>query len=237
MLDMSQNKTIVPGVDYNSYDEANADSLYGSMYSRSADDDKRTFVPGVGSHPSMPPVGVLGHQIQTVPVSREGETRQIKLQERVVVGVLFSVSRGLLGEIFPLYLGRNIIGQTPNSDITLCERTVSPAHAILHTKKSEHGCEAEITDFNSVFGTRVNDEDARYDTLPVKENDVITIGAHYKFVVKFFDVEQCGMGEEPDFEDVADNIHANTQNASDVSNDFYRPSAKENEDSSRTVIY
>lgn len=234
---MSQNKTVIPGVDYNSYDEANAESLYGNMYSRSTDDDKRTFVPDVSSQPSASPVGVLGHNIQAATNGIGGSTRQITLQERVVVGVLFSVSRGLLGEIFPLYLGRNIIGQTANSDVTLSERTVSPAHAILHTKKSEHGYEAEITDFNSVFGTRVNEEDARYDTLPVKENDIITIGSHYKFVVKFFDIEQHGMTEDADFDDTGDNTHANTQNNSDISNDFYRPSSKENEDSSRTVIY
>lgn len=237
---MSQNKTIVPGVDYNSYDEANGDSLYGSMYSRSADDDKRTFVPGVGSNPSVPstsPVGVQGHSIQTAVDNNVKSLRQITLQERVVVGILFSVSRGLLGEIFPLYLGRNIIGQAQNGDVTLCERTVSPAHALLHIKKSEHGYEAEITDFNSSYGTRVNEEDARYDTLPVKENDIIAIGAHYKFIVKFFGIEHTDMAEDPDFDDTSDNAHANIQNSPDVSNDFYRPSAKENEDSSRTVIY
>ena len=234
---MSQNKTIIPGVDYNSFDEANAESLYGSMYSRSADDEKRTFVPGVGSQPPTPPVGVLGHSIQTKTVSSDGISRQISLQDRVVVGVLFSISRGLLGEIFPLYLGRNIIGQSSNSDVMLSERTVSPAHAMLYVKKSDHGYETEITDFNSTYGTRVNEEDARYDILSVKENDIITIGIHYKLIVKFFDIEQKGMTEENDFEDTSDNTHANTQNNSDVSNDFYRPSAKENEDSSRTVIY
>ena len=34
---MSQNKTIVPGVDYNNYDTGDADSVYGSLYSRSGD--------------------------------------------------------------------------------------------------------------------------------------------------------------------------------------------------------
>lgn len=232
---MSQNKTIIPGADYNSYNDAADESLYGNMYSRSAGDDKRTFVPGVNSHQVATPVGVIGHGIPSV---TEGKARQITLQERVVVGVLFSVSRGLLGELFPLYLGKNIIGQTPNCDVVLSERTVSPAHAILHVKKSEQGYEANITDYNSMYGTRVNEENAIYDTLSVKENDIIGIGAHYKFIIKFFETGLNGMVEEEEFEEIGDsNSYGPDQNAPDVSNDFYRPSAKENEDSSRTVIY
>lgn len=234
---MSQNKTIIPGVDYKSFNEAESESLYDSMYSRAVEDDKRTFVPGVGNQPSTPPVGVIGHSIPVAPVSNGETARQVNLQERVIVGVLFSVSRGLLGEIFPLYLGRNIIGQTLNSDVALRERTVSPAHALLHIKKSGQGYEAEITDFNSSFGTRVNEEDARYDKLPVKENDIISVGAHYKFIVKFFDIEQKGMTEDADFDDTSESTHVVTHNDSDVSNDFYRPSVKDTEDSARTVIY
>ncbi len=231
---MSQNKTIIPGVDYNSYNEPVDESLYGNMYTRSSNDDKRTFVPGVSSQPVTNPVGVIGHNIQP---ATEGK-RQITLQDRVVVGVLFSISRGLLGELFPLYLGKNIIGQTPNSDVPLCERTISPAHAILHIKKSENGYEAKITDFNSAYGTMVNGESVRDDTLPVKENDIIAIGAHYKLIIKFFETEQNGLVEEVDFDEISNNNNYGTyQNDSAFSNDFYRPSARENEDSSRTVIY
>ena len=131
---MSQNKTIVPGVDYDNLGSTELDdSLYGSLYSRSEASDNRTYIPDVSK-----PSGGLGQEVKPLlePSWGQGEgTRQVSLQNRVVVGVLFSISHGLLGEIFPLYLGRNVIGQTANCDICLKEMTVSSEHAILYIRK------------------------------------------------------------------------------------------------------
>ena len=45
---MSQNKTIVPGVDYENLGNTELDdSLYGSLYSRSEASDNRTYIPDV----------------------------------------------------------------------------------------------------------------------------------------------------------------------------------------------
>lgn len=233
---MSQNKTIVPGVNYNNYDTGDADSVYGSLYSRSEDDNQRTFVPGVNKQPL--PTPAKGSVISNIPqiASPQINGRKIVFQERVVVGVLFSISRDLLGEIFPLYLGKNIIGQSVNCDIILNENNVSNEHAILHIKKNGNNYESSITDYNSTYGTRVNEIDARYDTVPVKENDILVIGNHYKFIVKLFEVERYGLTEEEDFED--SNSNSISQGLEDAANvDFYKPSSKENGDSSRTVIY
>ena len=235
---MSQNKTIVPGVDYNNYDTGDADSVYGSLYSRSGDDSQRTYVPGVNKQPS--PTPTKGSVISSIPqtASPQINGRQLVLQERVVVGVLFSISRGLLGEIFPLYLGKNIIGQSVNCDITLNEKNVSNEHAILHIRKNGNLYESSITDFNSTYGTRVNDIDARYDTVPVKENDILVIGNHYKFIVKFFEVERYGLTEEEDFEDSCSNpVSLSMDNTVSADVNFYKPTSKEDGDSSRTVIY
>lgn len=233
---MSQNKTIVPGVDYNSYDAGETDSIYGSMYSRSGDDSQRTFVPGVNKQPL--PTPTKGSVISGVPqtTSPQIKGRQIVLQERVLVGVLFSISRGLLGEIFPLYLGKNIIGQSVNCDITLNEKNVSNEHAILYVRKNGTVYESTITDFNSTYGTRVNEIDARYDSVPVKEDDVIVIGNHYKFIVRFFEVERHGLTEEEDFED-SDSVSGGLENAVSADAGFYKPTNREDGESSRTVIY
>lgn len=234
---MSQNKTIVPGVNYDNHNDSQDDLVYGGLYSRSGDDSQRTYVPGVKQQPSsvMPNNSVVINS-PTLHNQRE-KNRQIVMQERVVVGVLFSISRGLLGEIFPVYLGKNIIGQTPICDIPLKEKTVSPEHAILHTRKTETGLEASITDFNSTFGTQVNETDARYETIPIKENDIVTIGNHYQFVIKFFEMEKYGLAENSDFEDLSpDNIVGEYNNVVSVDVDFYRPTREEG-DSSRTVIY
>lgn len=234
---MSQNKTIVPGVDYDNYKDSQDDSIYGSLYSRSGDDSQRTYVPGIRQQQSqvLPNNSVVSSPLVQ---NQSKNNRQITMQERVVVGVIFSISRGLLGEIFPIYLGKNIIGQSPNCDISLKEKTVSPEHAIFHIRKTETGYDSSITDFNSTFGTRVNETDARYEIIPVKENDIITIGSHYQFVVKFFEMEQYGLTENLDFEDLSSDIgigDINSATSADV--DFYRPTTKEDGDSSRTVIY
>lgn len=234
---MSQNKTIVPGVDYDNHNDSQDDFTYGGLYSRSGDESQRTYVPGVRQQSSsvLPNNSIVSNS--PILHNQCGNNRQIVMQERVVVGVMFSISRGLLGEMYPVYLGKNIIGQTPICDIPLKEKTVSPEHAILHTRKTETGLEASITDFNSTFGTQVNETDARYETIPIKENDIVTIGNHYQFVIKFFEMEKYGLAENSDFEDLSpDNIVGEYNNVVSADVDFYRPTREEG-DSSRTVIY
>lgn len=239
---MSQNKTIVPGVDYENLGNTELDdSLYGSLYSRSEASDNRTYIPDVSK-----PLDGLGQKVMPQRGSSLGqaeENRQVSLQNRVVVGVLFSISRGLLGEIFPLYLGRNVIGQTANCDICLREKSVSSEHAILYIRKEGNPAQLNmtITDYNSTYGTTVNEMDARYETLPINENDVLTIGKHYQFLVKVFDVENARLTEDMGFEELTDNSmgtgypyeEATNQN---VSNDFYTPTQNK-DNSSRTVLY
>ena len=239
---MSQNKTIVPGVDYENLSSTELDdSLYGSLYSRSEESDNRTYIPDVSK-----PLGELGQEVmpQREPsLGQTEENRQVSLQNRVVVGVLFSISRGLLGEMFPLYLGRNVIGQTANCDICLREKSVSSEHAILYIRKEGNPAQLNmtITDYNSTYGTTVNEMDARYETLPVNENDVLTIGKHYQFLIKIFDVEKARLTEDMGFEELTDNSmvtgypyeEATNQN---VSNDFYTPTQNK-DNSSRTVLY
>lgn len=239
---MSQNKTIVPGVDYENLGNTELDdSLYGSLYSRSEASDNRTYIPDVSK-----PLDGLGQEVMPQRESSLGqaeENRQVSLQNRVVVGVLFSISRGLLGEIFPLYLGRNVIGQTANCDICLREKSVSSEHAILYIRKEGNPAQLNmtITDYNSTYGTTVNEMDARYETLPVNENDVLTIGKHYQFLIKIFSIEKARLTEDMGFEELTDNSmvtgypyeEATNQN---VSNDFYTPTQNK-DNSSRTVLY
>ncbi|MGM9869125.1 MAG: FHA domain-containing protein [Sodaliphilus sp.] len=240
---MSQNKTIVPGMNLNSINkDAAADTFYDELYSRSATpDNNRTCIGGgeLINEPTNAPLSSFVSDAQR-PAFAE-HARFFKMKERVVVGVLFSISKGLLGEIFPIYLGKNIIGKNENSDIVLAENTVSPEHAILHTRKTDAGLKTTITDFNSMYGTIVNQEDARFETLTLHENDVITIGHHYKFIIKFFETEKYNLAEDPDFQHEPTQAPAAPGRAENpaqetVEQDFYSPSPKDN-DSSRTVLY
>ena len=63
--------------------------------------------------------------------------RTIKLQDRPIIGALFSISAGIQGELFPIYVGRNTIGSSPDCDICLRETSVSAQHAILLARKQE----------------------------------------------------------------------------------------------------
>lgn len=233
---MSQNKTIVPGVDYDNpgsseYDEA----AFSSLYTRSGNDDNRTCIAGAQGQ---------GSQAQSASGAAvaDRDTRQITMQNRVIVGCLFSISHGLLGEMFPLYLGRNAIGQAAGCDVCLREKTVSPEHAILYIRKEGNPVRFNmtITDYNSANGTEVNGTDARYNTLTVNENDVISIGRHYKLLVKTFNVEAAGLFEDEGFEETgmaaaSAATAADARPEADIQDNFYSPSGS-SDDSSRTVI-
>lgn len=237
---MSQNKTIVPGVDYdntgnNEYDEAALDGLY----TRSGNDDNRTYI---ADSPEPLPSDALTVRkpVMQAAATEMRDSRLITMQNRVIVGCLFSVSHGLLGEMFPLYLGRNIIGQAPGCDVRLKERTVSSEHAILYIRKEGNPVRYNmtITDYNSANGTEVNGVDGRYETLSVQENDVIQIGCHYKLLVKIFNVEEANMEEDEAFGDtdmtVVDGPVAGYSNQAP---DIYMPSQNnKSRGGSRTVI-
>lgn len=236
---MSQNKTIVPGVDYDNVNTNIDESFYAGLYCKSdAIGSQKTYIPGMGEEP-------LASSVQNVSQSKDqhvnngiiGETRMISLQNRVVVGVLFSVSRGLLGEIFPLYLGRNLIGKSQNCDVCLHENTVSSEHAILYIRKNNSIAshyDITLTDYNSQYGSTVNDEDGRYETLSVKENDILTIGRHYKFIIKIFDVDETVFREDEEFED-SNEIASMQIGQGVIENDFYAPSNNQG-NSNKTVI-
>lgn len=242
---MSQNKTIVPGVDYgnNENQDYGYPDDFGGLYTRSTNlDTKRTCIAGSPEVPVEDNVSIQPPVIGTQQaIAEKKEPRQIALQNRIVVGVLFSISRGLLGELFPLYLGRNVMGRSDICDVCLQEMTVSPEHAILYIRKDENQpgqMVITITDYNSMYGTTVNGIDGRYETLNVKENDIIAIGKHYKFVVKTFNAERLGLSEETEFEE--SNISNDTgQNDSNVGAEFlgsfYSPTSS-GTNSSRTVI-
>ena len=246
---MSQNKTIVPGVDYDNLGKTEYNNeAFNDFYSRSGNDDNRTYIPGVAAKQPQAEVsaGAVGAVPTPIGMTNEADSRHFALQNRVVVGVLFSLSHGLLGEMFPLYLGRNIVGYTENCDVRLLENTVSSEHAIIYIKKDESvtGYNITITDYNSTYGTLVNNLDGRYETLQVNENDVLTIGKHYRLLVKMFNTDKAALQEEPEFEAMQNNAQvamaqpsSASNYSSNVSNDFYTPSSKDEQSSARTVIY
>lgn len=235
---MSQNKTVVPDVNLNQSEIEN--SIYDELYSRNPESSNATYVPGLSQKTTVGTNTAFLSTNEHFDVREEDqEPRTVVLKKRMVVGVLFSISKGMLGELFPVYLGDNLIGNAEECDICLLEKTVSSRHALLNVSRhfGSMAYQISITDLNSMYGTLVNDVDARYDVPIVSENDVITCGLHYKLLLKLFDVEENHLHEEEDFEAVQVNRDSVTiPQRSNLSNAFYTPT-KNNPNSSKTVLY
>lgn len=247
---MSQNKTIVPGVDPNAFDSPtnlggiNAPldgDAFANFYTRSSEVANRTLVGDDGANvPQQPTAPVYGQQAQVAaqpshPQAVQAQAlgaagyvelpggRQLTLQNRVVVGALFSISRGLLGEIFPLYLGRNLIGSAPHCDVCLAEQTVQPEHATLIVRRYGPQYVLSLTDCGSLTGTLAGGQPLQGDTTQVGEGCVIGVGSHYRLLLKLFNVEEAGLEECPDFVPMAQGPGADPA-SSTTGADFYVPS-------------
>lgn len=210
--------------------------------------------PGVsGDSLSVAPGGAVSAGTGVMSVMPAADGRTVAMQERVVAGVLFSISNGILGEIFPVYLGRNLIGTGSDCDIRLNEATVSAEHAVLFARGDNYPDEVPmtLTDYGSMYGTSVNDNDCRYESLMLRDGDVLSVGRHYKLLLKTFDVGRAGLSEDPEFERMSgaspageayaaggssnDGGYGNDANGGMTGggNDFYAPSG---DAGSRTVI-
>lgn len=119
-------------------------------------------------------------------------TRVVKLQNnRQIVGVLYSISAGIEGELFPVYIGRNIIGSDLSCDICLRETSVSAQHGILLARKQtdENGNEyvkVILSDNDSNYGTIVNGERLNLEKVACTDGDIISIGQNYILVLSLF---------------------------------------------------
>ena len=115
----------------------------------------------------------------------------VRLQNRPLIGVLYSISAGIEGELFPVYVGRNTIGSDLSCDICLRETSVSALHGLLLARKqvNEEGNEyinVILSDNNSSYGTCVNGERLYFEKITCSDGDVITIGQNYILVLSLF---------------------------------------------------
>lgn len=118
-------------------------------------------------------------------------THIVRLQNRPLVGVLYSISAGIEGELFPVYVGRNTIGSDLSSDICLRESSVSAQHGILLARKQTNMQGDEyinviLSDTNSSYGTCVNGERLNFEKVNCTDGDVISIGQNYVLVLSLF---------------------------------------------------
>lgn len=128
----------------------------------------------------------------------------ISLQERPLAGVLMSASADMLGEIFPIYVGRNTIGSAQDNDVCLAEATVAPNHAVLLVRQLPDGnggtfTQISLTDYDSEYGTTVNGERIGFDRAYLQGGEVLRIGGVYTLRFFAFDASRDELGESPVF--------------------------------------
>lgn len=136
-------------------------------------------------------------------VDREPSFPKKKVENRIVLGFLYSISSGKT-EFWPVYQGMNTIGRSPKSDIQLKEASVSERHAELCVRemKTTHKIIATIKDVGSKNGMFLNDEELDYDDHSCKDGDVIVVGSNYKLLLILVDTVKNGLCVSPHFQPV-----------------------------------
>ena len=163
---MSSNKTIIPGME-----EAYTERTSNIDSSKKMQDG--TCIP----HP-------FGTQSPSVATN-----------QKPIVGFLYSISKSMAGEFWPLHIGSNTIGRSANCDVSLGEATVSEEHAVLVVRqmKNPEKIIASICDSRSTCGTMINGESLGFDQRECFNGDIITIGEHYDLFFILIDAKQIGL--------------------------------------------
>lgn len=125
----------------------------------------------------------------------------IQLQDRPIVGMLFTISNGGKAEIFPLYMGRNEVGRTAEADVCLNEESISQKQAIILVRRyDKNKIHFTIVDNGSSNGTFINGELVEeLETHLLEDGSILDFGSGYK--MKFFKLlgEELGLKPNPCF--------------------------------------
>lgn len=176
---MSQNKTVVPGMGgAPSPGNREGNNFYSRGTNRMGNPSNGTVVAGMeqcapGTTPKQPADN----------------------NASPVVGFLYSISRQGIGEFWPLHIGSNLIGSSPDCDICLREGTVSSEHAMLVVRKMKNTDKviASIKDDSSKNGTLVNGEDMGFSAQECFNGDIITVGSNYELLLVLIDAKAIGL--------------------------------------------
>lgn len=119
--------------------------------------------------------------------SMDGNGISKNSSNRILAGFLYSFSRTEAGEYFPIYEGKNSIGNDPEADIALMEQTISAHHAdiFIIKKQVESKLDFRLKDVGSSNSTFCDDQQLFVgDVAILKERSIIKIGGyHLKLVL------------------------------------------------------
>lgn len=150
-------------------------------------DTNRTYVPDLYRQ-----VAAEMQEEESVGMMKKSlSTHVVRLQNRPIVGVLYSISASPEGELFPIYVGRNTIGSDLSCDICLRETSVSAQHGMLLARRQMDDDGREyfnviLSDSNSCYGTCLNGEKVVFEKVVCADGDVISIGQNYVLILSLF---------------------------------------------------
>jgi pSer/pThr/pTyr-binding forkhead associated (FHA) protein len=186
---MSQNnRTVVPGMDYEDNNQHTNNEDLSRFYTRDNSNGPQnggTVVPGM--EPYSP--------------ATEQSHKPHFASGKPVVGFLYSISRQGYGEYWPLHIGPNTIGSDPKCNICLKEMTVSSQHAelVIRKMKNPEKMVASLSDTHSTNGTMINKESLSFSAVECFNNDIITIGENYVLVLILIDATALGLSKAEHF--------------------------------------
>lgn len=177
--------------------------------------NNKTVIPGIDNQPSfqpqgpqinnfnqpMPPFGNVG--AQTVCSNAAAPIVEGFSPKGQLFGFLFSVSKTMAGEYWPLYLGANTIGRGRQNSIQLLETTVSDNHANIHIVSRSGKMFASLSDSSSKTGVLLNNELLISESY-IKNGDVITIGESYELYVILLNAVELNLGVKESFKPAND---------------------------------
>lgn len=194
------NKTIINAPTPNPNGKpATSDSFYSQSSGANSAKINRTYIQGM-----KPRSENADARVANTDDTQQSRVTDIELQERPLAGILYSVSNDECGELFPVYVGRNVIGSSSDSDIYLTEETVSDKHAmilvrIINSEKRGKIVTMSISDNGSDFGTVVNGVTVLDDIVLLKGMESIQIGNAYKFIFIPLSADMYGLSTDTSF--------------------------------------
>lgn len=130
--------------------------------------------------------GEADPESKALPDGRTAASRKVDPADspRYVVGWLVGMNGSVVGESYPLRMGRNILGRDRKSDVVVPDEQASAHHADLVYRPEEN--RFLLMDHNSTNGTYVNDLEIE-PRRNLNDRDVIRIGTQ-----RFMFVALCG---------------------------------------------
>lgn len=135
-----------------------------------------------------------------------------KADSRPIMGFLYSVSHTPSGEFWPVYLGLNRIGCSPQCEVSLREDSVSESHATLVIRKmpgnrENTGLFVFLQDIGSTCGTMLNGVLLDFNPKECKSGDIIGIGKYYELYLVLIDADALGLKPKTEFKPTAEAKH------------------------------